>query len=171
MSTARVLLVDDDQTTLVAVGRLLQRHQYEVTRCAGTAEGVSLALRSAWDVVVLDLALEAPGAVQIQGFDGLTLLRWLRRVGRSVPVILLTASEAAGLEAQARSDGAFGVVRKSDPPQRLVEMVQAALEAPKSMPSASTQTGWVERAQRPGFMGGLRAAAQHRLRAVMNLFC
>jgi len=177
MNAKRILLVDDDATALMAVGKLLRREHYEVTTCSESTEGVSLALRKAWDLVVLDLDVGQPRPGTSGDFDGLTLLRWIRAADRTTPAVLLTASESGGLDDRAESAGATRVVRKSDPPQRLLEVARAALETAREssktpVPSKQTEEvgSWIAppvEAQRARAFFELALA---RLRAAVNVF-
>jgi CheY-like chemotaxis protein len=146
------LLVDDDQVALAAVGKLLGRLTYRVTPCADSAEAVKLAVKGDWDVIVLDLGLPSPNPERVPDFSGFKILRWLTFLNRRIPVIIFTANGSDGVDAQALTAGAFAVVQKSEPPKKLAETVQLALEsrplvqtlarveAPKT--STSTETGF-----------------------------
>ena len=94
----RILLVEDDAMLGAAVQRALARsgHAVDWVRDGGAAE-VALA-GEPYDAVLLDLGLPDK--------SGLEVLRDLRRRGRDVPVVILTAQDAvpdrvAGLDAGA----------------------------------------------------------------------
>ena len=95
---SRVLVVDDEEGILRAVGRALVINGYDVeTAVDGTTAIHSLAARAP-DVVVLD--------VSMPGVDGLEVCRRLREAGDKTPVLMLTAREGvddrvAGLDAGA----------------------------------------------------------------------
>ena len=123
MPIKSVLLVDDEpdlrrlaQFSLQAVGK------WEVTAVASGAEAVAAALRTPFDVVLLD--------VQMPGLDGPATLRALRAEPSLVglPVIFLTAS---GPEAEAwlRGLGALGVITKPFDPLGLARQVTALVDA------------------------------------------
>jgi two-component system response regulator MprA len=95
---SRVLVVDDEEGILRAVGRALVINGYDVE----TATDGTIAIRSlaaaAPDVVVLD--------VSMPGIDGLEVCRRLREAGDRTPVLMLTARDGvndrvAGLDAGA----------------------------------------------------------------------
>jgi len=95
---SRVLVVDDEEAVLRAVGRALALSGYDVE----TAPDGTVALRSltlhAPDAVVLD--------VSMPGVDGLEVCRRLREAGDRTPVLMLTARDGvddrvAGLDAGA----------------------------------------------------------------------
>jgi two-component system, OmpR family, response regulator MprA len=96
----RILVVDDERAVRESLRRALQLEGYEVELAAGGAEALRrLAIpQDEPDAVVLD--------VLMPGIDGLEVCRRLRRRGRTVPVLMLTArdeveSRVAGLDAGA----------------------------------------------------------------------
>jgi len=95
---SRVLVVDDEEAVLRAVGRALAISGYDVeTASDGTNALRSLALQAP-DAVVLD--------VSMPGVDGLEVCRRLREAGDRTPVLMLTARDGvddrvAGLDAGA----------------------------------------------------------------------
>ncbi len=82
----RVLVVEDNPKVLRGLERGLQAEGYEVVTASDGDEGYRLAAEGPFDCVVLDLLLP--------GRDGLRVLADLRRAGRSVPVLVLTARDA-----------------------------------------------------------------------------
>ena len=82
----RVLVVEDERKLLRALGRGLTAEGYEVVTATDGDEGCRLALTDPFDCLVLDWMLP--------GRDGLQVLAELRRAGRMVPVLLLTARDA-----------------------------------------------------------------------------
>jgi DNA-binding response OmpR family regulator len=93
-----VLVVEDERKVLRGLERGLQVEGYEVATAAAGDVGLRQALAHPFDCMVLDLLLP--------GLDGLQVLAELRRAGRMLPVLLLTARDAiehrvAGLDAGA----------------------------------------------------------------------
>lgn len=78
---ASILLVDDDEEVVEAVGRLLRAEGHDVHTALGCREALKVALRHGFDVLVSDLVL--PDG------DGSELLRALRAY-RPVPAIAIT---------------------------------------------------------------------------------
>jgi DNA-binding response OmpR family regulator len=93
-----VLIVEDERKVLRGLERGLQAEGYEVAIAATGNVGLRQALVHPFDCMVLDLLLP--------GLDGLEVLAELRRAGKMLPVLLLTARDAvedrvAGLDAGA----------------------------------------------------------------------
>jgi DNA-binding response OmpR family regulator len=78
-----VLIIEDDTTLAMGLELNLTAEGYRVTTARDGAEGLKLALEQRPDLVLLDLMLP--------GMDGFELLRELRRTGREMPVIIVSA--------------------------------------------------------------------------------
>jgi DNA-binding response OmpR family regulator len=118
VTTARVLIIEDDPTVGEVVARYLKREGYGVEVAVDGALGLQRALTDAPDLVILDLMLPSLG--------GLEICRRLRAAA-PVPIIMLTARGAevdriAGLEM-----GADDYVAKPFSPRELTARVKAVL--------------------------------------------
>jgi DNA-binding response OmpR family regulator len=82
----RVLVVEDEQKVLRSLDQALRAEGYEVTTAATGESGYDLAATCVFDCIVLDLMLP--------GRDGLQVLGELRRAGKTMPVLILTARDA-----------------------------------------------------------------------------
>jgi two-component system, OmpR family, response regulator len=78
-----LLYVEDEAKIANFVCAGLKEQGFMVDYCDNGDEGYYRAVDNAYDVIVLDIMLP--------GKDGLAILKSLRRAGRNVPVILLTA--------------------------------------------------------------------------------
>jgi DNA-binding response OmpR family regulator len=83
MARRRILVIEDDTAIREGVADALRFHGYEPLAEETFREGLAAALRSSYDLLLLDLAL--PGG------DGLTLLGEVRLARPTLPVILVTA--------------------------------------------------------------------------------
>lgn len=82
----RVLLVEDDVGVAAFIRRGLMDEGVEVELRGDGREGLTAAASERFDVVVLDLMLPS--------LDGFGVLRELRRIGVTTPVLLLTARDS-----------------------------------------------------------------------------
>ena len=82
----RVLVVEDERKILRSLEQGLRAEGYDIATAATGEEGYRLATTQPFDCVVLDLLLP--------GRDGLQVLGDLRRVGKALPVLILTARDA-----------------------------------------------------------------------------
>jgi two-component system, OmpR family, copper resistance phosphate regulon response regulator CusR len=84
----RVLIIEDETKTAIFLSDGLQESGWTTDVAKHGEEGLRLALREKYDLVLLD--------VMLPGSDGWSVLKKLRTEGRSVPVIFLTARDAVG---------------------------------------------------------------------------
>jgi DNA-binding response OmpR family regulator len=82
----RLLVVEDERKVREGLRAGLAAEGYEVVTAATGEEGVQKGLAESFDGVVLDRMLP--------GRDGLAVLAELRRAGKAIPVLLLTARDA-----------------------------------------------------------------------------
>ena len=80
----RCLVIEDEAETARYIGNGLVEAGHTATLCHDGIEGLDLAAHEDWDVVILDRML--PG-----GIDGLSLISTLRGLGKSTPVLILSA--------------------------------------------------------------------------------
>ena len=118
MSSARILVVDDEPTISNLVASYLRKEGYEVVTAADGPAGLKAARSLQPDLVVLDIMLP--------GMDGLEVLAQLRR-DSDVYVILLTARAEELDRILGLSVGADDYVTKPFSPRELTARVKAAL--------------------------------------------
>lgn len=106
MSTKTVLVVEDRDVSRELIRTLLEHSGYQVLEAATGAEGVSIALEKAPDLVLLDLQMPIK-----DGFQVLKELRSDQRC-RITPIVALTASAMRGDKERALSDGFTGYLTK-----------------------------------------------------------
>jgi two-component system OmpR family response regulator len=80
---ARVLTIEDDETTAREIVVELNRHGFEVDAVADGREGLMRAVTGDYDAITLDRMLP--------GLDGLALLKVLREAGVETPVLMISA--------------------------------------------------------------------------------
>ena len=109
----RALVVDDDEDLLRLCRVTLQTFTDWTVVVARSADAaIGAARREAPDVILLDLMMPDGG--------GLSILRALKGCAATagIPVVLMTASDAAGIDA-CRDRGALGVITKPFDPMDL----------------------------------------------------
>lgn len=79
----RVLIIEDDHETSTQVWQGLRDAGHEVEQAFDGKRGLALASEGSFDALIVDRMLP--------GVDGLTLVKSLRKSGRDVPVVFLTA--------------------------------------------------------------------------------
>jgi two-component system, OmpR family, response regulator len=79
----RILVIEDEARIQAFLARGLEAEGYTVVAAGDGREGLDLATRARWDLVVLDLLLP--------GMNGLQVLRELQREKPDLPVVILSA--------------------------------------------------------------------------------
>lgn len=117
----RVLLVEDNEMNRDMLSRRLRKKGFEVDMAVDGAEGVEMARRGAYDIVLMDLSLPV--------IDGWEATRQLRAVPetRDVPVIALTAHAMAGDRDRAMEAGCSDYDTKPVEIDRLLLKMHALL--------------------------------------------
>jgi len=81
----KILIIDDDRVLRQALAAALQVEGYAVAEAADGSEGLTKALKTVFDLIVLDVVLPSLG--------GLEICRRLREAGRQVPVIVVSGKK------------------------------------------------------------------------------
>jgi len=118
MSSAKILVVDDEQSIINLVTAYLRQEGYDVYTAMDGPAGLKAARSLRPDLVVLD--------VMLPGMDGIELLAQLRRES-DVYVIMLTAKSEETDKIVGLSMGADDYLTKPFSPRELVARVKAAL--------------------------------------------
>ncbi|MBI5533625.1 MAG: response regulator transcription factor [Deltaproteobacteria bacterium] len=100
----KVLIVEDDRKLLSFLARAFAEEGYVVDVCRTGAEALRQATSIKYELIVLDWMLPEQ--------DGLSVCRELRRIGSSVPVLMLTARSEVGEKVTALDGGADDYVTK-----------------------------------------------------------
>ena len=101
-----ILIVDDDDIVLAWLRASLSGTELRVAgEAASRAAALILVERRRIDLLLVDF--------QLQGENGLELVRGLRAEGRTTPAVIMTASPQRGLSEAAREAGAQGTLLKS----------------------------------------------------------
>jgi two-component system cell cycle response regulator len=106
MSTARILVVDDNPTNLKLVCDVLEYEGYEIFKAVDAEEAQRIIEHHRPELVLIDIALP--------GMDGLTLTRKLRAEEKTkdLVIVALTAFAMKGDEQKARDAGCDGYIAK-----------------------------------------------------------
>lgn len=139
----KILLVEDDADTLIAMTMLFEIEGYEVITAADGEEAYLRAVAESPDLIVTDLNMPK--------VDGLDLIRLVRSDGRieNIPIVALSAVEKQYLN-RAMELGAIAVAQKPIEFDQLVSLITRLVSARYLSRSHAP----VERRRRPQFTGG-----------------
>jgi DNA-binding NtrC family response regulator len=123
--TASILIVDDDADTCANLSDILTDLGYRVASAHDGPSALELARFRPFDVALLDL--------KMPGMDGLTLYREIKRLRAGTVALIVTAHAASDTAAKALQTGAWQVLAKPVDFERLLPLVETALQQPLVM--------------------------------------
>jgi len=128
METQRILVVEDDSAIRQGLVDALKYAGYETLEAANGKDGLALALRGSFDLLLLDLILP-----YMSGFD---ILKAVREARPTLPVIILTARGEESDRVQGLRLGADDYVVKPFSVRELLARVEAVLRRSPERPNA-----------------------------------
>jgi DNA-binding NtrC family response regulator len=117
--TTRVLIVDDDQTTLASISRTFRMAGYDAVVCDQAARAIGLVRSERFDVVFSDVVMP--------GKDGLSMLADLRDLGITTPVIMISGQATVDMAVRATKLGAIDFLEKPISADKLLLTIENAL--------------------------------------------
>jgi len=130
------LLVEDDERVRRFVVRGLESEGYLVSTAADGPQGLDLACRESFDVVILDLMLP--------GLSGKDVCQRIRAAGVRVPILMLTALDALEHKVEGLRGGADDYLTKPFDFEELVARIEALVRRSKgtsALPSPILRAG------------------------------
>ncbi len=138
MST-RILLVEDEPSLALMLSDLLAAEGYEIATASDGPTGLARAAAGGWDLILLD--------VMLPGMSGLEICSDLRRHGKDVAILMLTARTQLTDRVAGLKTGADDYVTKPFEPPELLARIEALLrrvKGDKLAPVSSYRFGDVE---------------------------
>jgi CheY-like chemotaxis protein len=120
----RILLVEDNEMNRDMLSRRLTRKGYEVSIAIDGRQGLAMALRGGFDLVLMEMSLP-----EMDGWETTRQLRADSRT-REVPIIALTAHAMAGDREKAIKAGYDEYDSKPIDFPRLLSKIEAMLNGP-----------------------------------------
>lgn len=117
---ATVLVVDDDEFLLSAIGQTLSLHGYHVTLQSSSAEALKQMETGDYTAVISD--------IRLPGIDGMTLLSKVMVFDRDLPIIMITGHGDVALAVDAIRAGAYDFLEKPVDEGVLLASLQRAVE-------------------------------------------
>jgi CheY-like chemotaxis protein len=121
MSEAPAILVVDDEPAMCGL-------LAEQLRASGYAPSVAYSVGEALDLIRGDRFRAVLSDIRLKGENGFELLRAVRQLGRSLPVILMTSFGSDATERRAQAEGAVAFLRK---PFGVAELREALQRLPE----------------------------------------
>lgn len=134
----KLLLIEDEHSLRAALIPMLEDAGYHVRSAIDGTSGLELALGQPFDLILLDIMLP--------GIDGFAICREIRKRGRAVPVLMLTARNTVEDRIRGLDDGADDYLLKPFSGSELLARIRALLRRtnPDTRPPATLRLGEME---------------------------
>ncbi|MGI6370529.1 MAG: response regulator transcription factor [Ignavibacteria bacterium] len=115
----KLLVIEDDKRIAKYLKRGLEKEGFEVTECYDGAEGLKLATKGRYDLIIVDVLLP--------NMDGFTVITKIREAEIHIPIITLTSQSSLQDKVTGLSVGADDYVTKPFTFQELIARINALL--------------------------------------------
>ena len=116
----RLLIVDDDQSTLASLSRAFRMAGYDAVVCDNATRAITLLKSERFDLVFSDVVMP--------GKDGLTMLAEVRDLGIATPIIMISGQATVDMAVRATRLGAVDFLEKPISSEKLLLTVENALK-------------------------------------------
>jgi len=120
-----ILVVDDERDIRALISMTLDDEGYVTKQAAGAAEARNLLLAHPPQLAILDIWMRD------SDMDGLELLEWAKSIYPDLPVLMISGHGTIETAVQAIRHGAYDFIEKPFKEERLLMMVERALESAK----------------------------------------
>lgn len=121
--SAEILIVDDEADIRNLVKGILEDEGYKITMAANATDTYAQISKKMPDLIVLDIWLEG------SDHDGLKILETVKEAQAHLPVIMISGHGTIETAVSAIKNGAYDFIEKPFKSDRLLLMIQRALEA------------------------------------------
>ena len=118
---AKILLVDDNEISLMMTEMVLSEMHYDVTTAANGKEAIALLQREPYDLLMLDIVME-----DMSGIETLARIRKIEKIS-GIRTIFLTSSSHTPDMTEAIRLGALDFIQKPALPEKLYSAIRQAL--------------------------------------------
>jgi DNA-binding response OmpR family regulator len=122
---SKILLVEDNEFTALALSRMLKKHGYEVAVAPDAISALDCALRFEPDLVLLDIS--------IPGGNGFSVAENIQKIlSKPVHIFFITSGIDPQLKAKAEAMGAAEFIQKPFSMAQLLESIRDTMEGRRS---------------------------------------
>lgn len=117
---ATILIVDDEKAIRRTLKEILEYEKFNVAEASDGAEGLAMIKKNDYDVVILD--------VKMPKMDGMEVMEAISKLGKEVPVIMLSGHGTIDTAVEAVKKGAFDYISKPPDLNRLLITIRNAMD-------------------------------------------
>ena len=123
-SKRRILVIDDDEPISRLFKETLEKNNYHVLTCDDGSMAVKLVKSWTFDLIFLDL--------KMPDMNGVETFRRIRRIDKSVPVVIISGYTASDLLRKALKQAPFGVMKKPFGAKDILRCTESFMRSAKS---------------------------------------
>ena len=123
MAGERILVVDDEKSMCQFLSIMLRKEGYDITTVSTGKKAIEEVNGSRFDVVLTD--------IKMAGMDGIEVLREIKRIDPTMPVVIMTAYASQKTAIEAVNQGAFHYLIKHAKNEEIKMVVRNALDMRK----------------------------------------
>ncbi|MBY4677305.1 sigma-54-dependent transcriptional regulator [Marinobacterium arenosum] len=120
LTKGQILLVDDDEMMREACAQWLTLADYQVEQCCDAEQALAYIDPACPRILVTD--------IKMPRIDGLQLMQRVLEIDPAYPVILMTGHGDIAMAVEAMRNGALDFIEKPFAPERLIEVVEKAVD-------------------------------------------
>lgn len=124
MAGKKILLVDDEEELLMAMKIRLNSWGYDVATATNGEEALNILKKDTPDIVVLDIMMPV--------MDGIETLRRIRKINKTLPVLMLTAYTSEEKIKTTEKFGMSGFVQKGGDLTDVSQAIRVILDGIKN---------------------------------------
>ena len=128
--TSEILIADDQADVLKALRLLLRPEGYEIKTASSVEEIIDEVNSNDFDVVLMDLNYVRG---ETSGRQGLDLLKRIRQIDESLPVVVMTAWSSIEIAVEVMRCGARDFIQKPWKNERLLSVLQTQVELGRAL--------------------------------------
>lgn len=156
--TARILVVDDDDTSAEVLKTKLSALGYEVTTALNAEDCLTADSKIRPHLILLDVVLP-----EMSGFEACRILKEKHGKERYVPIILVTGMGDVNAKIQGLESGAYDYVTKPYDAQELLARVRSALRMKKLYDELIATREKLTEAEKLAAMGQMSIMLHHEI--------
>jgi DNA-binding NtrC family response regulator len=134
ISSARLLVVDDEESICFSMREYFSQHGFKVDTAREIEEAEGLIKETVYQVIIQDLRLGVDRRA-----DGLEIIKLVHKQNPETRIVVLTSYGSPEVEAEARRAGADAFLRKPKPLSQVAQVIQGLIESPRTHSASARQ--------------------------------
>jgi formate/nitrite transporter len=115
----KMLIIDDDEIVLKSCRKIFETEGFEVTTTGNPGEGLNLASRTHYDVILVDWMMP--------GFDGMDVVEEIDKRSPNSAIVMISGYPSVGRATEAMKRGAMDYLAKPFTPEEISAIVKKAV--------------------------------------------